>query len=62
MAMPPLNGRVKVVGIAFAEEELEVVTGGADGIFLVWKVPSLVLKQRFSRLNTSPLVRRQHRS
>lgn len=50
----------KVVGIEFAEEELEVVTGGADGTFLVWEVPSLVLKQRFARLNTSPLVRRQH--
>lgn len=42
--------------MVFAEEELEVITGGADGTFLVWQMPTLVLKQRFTRLTTSPLV------
>ena len=42
--------------MVFAEEELELVTGGADGIFLVWRMPNLVLKQRFTRLKASPLV------
>lgn len=42
--------------MVFAEEELELVTGGADGKFLVWQMPSLVLKQRFTRSNASPLV------
>lgn len=42
--------------MVFAEEELELVTGGADGTFLVWQMPNLVLKQRFTRLNASPLV------
>ena len=42
--------------MVFAEEELELVTGGADGKFLVWQMPSLVLKQRFTRLKASPLV------
>lgn len=42
--------------MVFAEEELEVITGGADGTFLVWRMPTLVLKQRFTRLTTSPLV------
>ncbi|CAM9206262.1 unnamed protein product [Scytosiphon promiscuus] len=46
----------QVVGIAFAEEELEVLTGGADGTFLVWQIPSLVLKQRFASSKNSPLV------
>lgn len=46
-----------MVGIAVAEEELEVLTGGADGTFLVWQIPSLVLKQRFASSNSSPLVR-----
>lgn len=58
MLLPPYLD-VKVVGIVFAEEELEVVTGGADGTFLVWQMPSLVLKQRFARSNASPLVRHQ---
>lgn len=44
--------------MVFAEEELELITGGADGTFLVWQMPSLVLKQRFTRLHTSPLVGR----
>lgn len=44
--------------MVFAEEELELVTGGADGTFLVWRMPNLVLKQRFTRLNASPLVSR----
>lgn len=46
----------QVVGMVFAEEELELVTGGADGTFLVWQMPTLSLKQRFTRLSTSPLV------
>eukprot|EP00752_Nemacystus_decipiens_P009657 g8628.t1 len=46
----------QVVGMVFAAEELELVTGGADGTFLVWQMPSLVLKQRFTRLNASPLA------
>lgn len=46
------------MGIAFAEDELEVLTGGADGIFLVWQIPSLVLKERFASSNNSPLVRK----
>ncbi|CAM9150457.1 unnamed protein product, partial [Hapterophycus canaliculatus] len=52
-----LRGHVgQVAGIAFAEEELEVLTGGADGTFLVWQMPSLVLKQRFTSSNSSPLA------
>eukprot|EP00903_Cladosiphon_okamuranus_P012920 g12063.t1 len=46
----------QVVGMVFAAEELELVTGGADGTFLVWHMPNLVLKQRFTRLHTSPFV------
>ena len=42
--------------MVFAAEELELITGGADGTFLVWQMPSLELKQRFTRLQTSPLV------
>lgn len=45
-----------MVGIAFADDELELITGGADGVFLVWQMPSLVLKQRFTRAKNSPLV------
>lgn len=48
--------RYQVVGMVFAEEELELITGGADGTFLVWQMPSLALKQRITRLHTSPLV------
>lgn len=47
---------MKVIGIAFADGELELITGGADGVFLVWQMPSLVLKQRFTRAKNSPLV------
>lgn len=46
----------QVVGMVFAEEELELVTGGVDGTFLVWQMPTLVLKQRFTRVHSSPLV------
>ncbi|CAM9971015.1 unnamed protein product [Ectocarpus sp. 6 AP-2014] len=46
----------QVVGIAFTDDDLEVITGGADGVFLVWQMPSLVVKQRFTRAKNSPLV------
>ncbi|CAM9705457.1 unnamed protein product, partial [Ectocarpus sp. 4 AP-2014] len=46
----------QVVGIAFTDDDLEVITGGADGVFLVWQIPSLVVKQRFTRAKNSPLV------
>ncbi|CAM9375604.1 unnamed protein product, partial [Ectocarpus fasciculatus] len=46
----------QVIGIVFADGELELITGGADGVFLVWQMPSLVLKQRFTRAKNSPLV------
>eukprot|EP00904_Undaria_pinnatifida_P002793 jgi/Undpi1/12514/HiC_scaffold_6.g02183.m1 len=45
----------QVIGLAFIEEEREVVTGGADSTFLVWHVPTLVLKQRLTRSSSSPL-------
>lgn len=46
----------KVVGISFTDDDLEVITGGADGVFVVWQMPSLVVKQRFTRAQNSPLV------
>ena len=48
---------VEVVGISFVYNELEVVTGSIDSIFFVWRLPSLVIKQRFARSSSSPLVR-----
>lgn len=47
---------LKVVGISFVEEAHEMVTGGADATFLVWHLPNLQLKQRFTRSSASPLV------
>lgn len=47
---------MKVVGIVFLEDELEVITGGADATFLVWDLAALTLKQRFTRCSSSPMV------
>lgn len=47
---------MKVVGMVLIEGELEVVTGSADATFLVWHVPALTLKQRFTRCSSSPMV------
>lgn len=51
-----MSHTTKVVGMVFIEGELEVVTGSADATFLVWHVPALTLKQRFTRCSSSPMV------
>lgn len=47
----------KVIGMVFVPDGSEVITGSKNAVFMVWRLPGLVLKQRFTRSSCSPMVR-----